>query len=285
MFKILGKKTIAAEVEMFVIEARLISKKAAPGQFVLVRVDEFSERTPLTIADFDREAGTITLVVQRIGKSTHKMCALKVGDSFQNVTGPLGTPTPIADYGTVVVVGGGIGIAPAFPIARAMKEAGNKVISIIGARTKALLFWEEKTASFSDELCVLTDDGSYGTKGLVTEALSGIINKGTRIDKVFAVGPVPMMRAVSEVTRPHNISTIVSLNPIMVDGTGMCGGCRVSVGGETKFACVDGPEFDAHKVNFNELVQRQRFYKEDELHAKEKCRLAPVKDSKPKTTN
>ena len=273
MFSIIRKIILAKDVEMFDIEAPLIAKKAAPGQFVLVRVDEFGERTPLTIADFDRETGAITLVVQCIGKSTRKMCALNENDFFQNVTGPLGMPTHIENFGTVAVIGGGIGIAPAYPVARGMKESGNKVISIIGARTKSLIFWEEKISSISDEIHVVTDDGSYADKGFVTDALSKIIEKGTKLDRVFAVGPVPMMRAVTEVTRPYNIMTIVSLNPIMVDGTGMCGGCRVSVGGETKFACVDGPEFDAHKVNFDELVQRQRFYKEDELHAKERCKL------------
>lgn len=273
MFRIIEKTTLATDVQMFTIEALSIARKAEPGQFVLVRVDEFGERIPLTIADFDRKAGTIILVVQCVGKSTRKMCALNKNDFFQNVTGPLGMPTHIENYGTVAVIGGGIGIAPAYPVARGMKEAGNKVISIIGARTKSLLFWEEKTSSISDEIHVVTDDGSYAKKGFVTDALYQIIENGTKLDRVFAVGPVPMMRAVAEVTRPFNIITIVSLNPIMVDGTGMCGGCRVSVGGETKFACVDGPEFDAHKVNFDELVQRQRFYKEDELHAKEMCKL------------
>jgi ferredoxin/flavodoxin---NADP+ reductase len=285
MYRICEKNTLAADVELLVVEAPLVAKKAAPGQFVLVRVDEFSERTPLTIADFDRSAGTITLVVQCVGKSTRKMCALKAGESFQNLTGPLGTPTHIQKYGTTVIIGGGIGIAPAYPVARGMKEHGNKVISIIGARTKSLIFWEDKMGTVSDELYVTTDDGSYGTKGLVTAILSNLIKNTVKPDFVFAVGPVPMMRAVAETTRPYNILTMVSLNPIMVDGTGMCGGCRVSVGGETKFACVDGPEFDAHKVNFDELVQRQRFYKENELHAKEKCKLVPPKDSEQKANS
>jgi ferredoxin--NADP+ reductase len=276
MFRIVEKRALATDVELFVLEAPLIARKAAPGQFVLVRVDEYGERTPLTIADFDRKAGTITLVVQCIGKSTRKMCALSSGEAFKNVTGPLGTPTHIEKYGTVAVIGGGIGIAPAYPISRGMKEAGNKVISVIGARTKQLVFWEDRMKSVSDEVFVTTDDGSYGSKGLVTGVLSSLINEGKTINLVLAVGPVVMMRAVADTTRPHAIPTIVSLNPIMVDGTGMCGGCRVSVGGKIKFACVDGPEFDAHKVNFDELIQRQRFYRDDESRAKEKCKLDPI---------
>jgi ferredoxin--NADP+ reductase len=280
MYKVVEKETIAPDVDVFVVEAPLIAKKACPGQFVLVRVDETGERTPLTIADFDRSKGTITIVVQRVGRSTVKMGAVNAGECFQNVTGPLGTPTHLEKHGTVVVIGGGIGIAPAYPVARGMKEKGNKVIVISGARTKDLLFWQDRMEAVSDEHYVSTDDGSVGTKGFVTTVLSGLIEKGEKIDRVFAVGPVPMMRAVTETTRPHEIPTIVSLNPVMVDGTGMCGGCRVSVGGETKFACVDGPEFDGHLVDFEELTLRQQFYRNEEVAELEKCRLELVNGGK-----
>jgi len=275
MYKIIEKEILAPDVNMFIIEARLIARKAAPGQFVLIRADEFGERTPMTIADFDRRKGTITLVVQKVGRSTMKIGRLSVGEGFENVTGPLGTPTHLDKYGTVVVIGGGIGIAPAHPVARGMKEHRNNVIVIMGARTKELLFWEDKMAAVSDELYVSTDDGSYGVHGFVTTVLGDLIEKGRNLDQVFAVGPVPMMRAVANTTRPHKISTIVSLNPIMVDGTGMCGGCRVTVGGETKFACVDGPEFDGHLVDFEQLMLRQQFYHDVE----EKCRLDSIEDT------
>ena len=276
MYEIIEKKILAPDVNMFIIEARLIAQKTAPGQFVLVRIDEFGERIPMTIADFDRDKGTITLVVQKVGRSTMKMSRLEPGDGFENITGPLGTPTHLDKYGTVVVIGGGIGVAPAYPVARGMKEHRNNVIVIMGARTKELLFWEDKMAAASDELHVSTDDGSYGIHGFVTTVLNDLIEKGGSIDQVFAVGPVPMMRAVANTTRPHKIPTVVSLNPIMVDGTGMCGGCRVTVGGETKFACVDGPEFDGHLVDFEQLMLRQQFYHDVE----EKCRLDSIEDTK-----
>jgi len=213
-----------------------------------------------------------------VGISTNKIGSVKPGECFENVAGPLGTPTHLENFGTVVVIGGGIGVAPAYPVAKGMREHGNEVIVIMGARTKELLFWEDRMASVSNELYVSTDDGSYGVHGFVTTVLSDLIEKGRRIDHVFAVGPVPMMKAVANTTRPHEIPTIVSLNPIMVDGTGMCGGCRVTVDGTTKFACVDGPEFDGHKVDFDELTMRQKFYADVEPHEKEKCKLDSVED-------
>ena len=278
MQKIVEKKVLAPDVFMSVIEAAPIAKKAAPGQFVLIRVDEHGERVPMTIADFDRENGTITIVVQKVGRSTTKMSMLGSGESFENVTGPLGTPTHLNNYGTVVVIGGGIGVAPAHPVARGMKEQGNEVIVIMGARTKELLFWEDRMTAVSDEIHVSTDDGSYGVHGFVTTVLDDLIRKDRRMDLVLAVGPVAMMQAVANTTRPHKIPTIVSLNPIMVDGTGMCGGCRVSVGGETKFACVDGPDFDGHLVDFDVLTMRQKFYSDMEPHGEQECKLDSTED-------
>ncbi len=271
---ILRKREIAPEVKEYVVGAPVVARKAKAGQFVIVRIDEEGERIPLTIADADLGAGTITLVVQEVGKTTIEMGRIEEGDAILNLIGPLGTPSHIESFGTVCVIGGGIGIAPIYPIAVAMREAGNRVISIIGARTKELLFWEDRMRAASDELYVTTDDGSYGVKGFVSDELERLINEGREISLVTAIGPVPMMRAVCETTRPHEIRTVVSLNPIMVDGTGMCGGCRVTVGGETKFTCVDGPEFDGHVVDFDELVQRQSYYKDLEAIAAEECRLA-----------
>jgi len=271
---IIRKRVIAPEVKEYVVRAPVLAHKAKAGQFVIVRIDEAGERIPLTIADADAAAGTITLVVQEVGKTTIEMGSLGEGDAILNLIGPLGTPSHIEKFGTVCMIGGGIGIAPIYPIAVAMRAAGNTVISIIGARTKELLFWEEKMREASDELYVTTDDGSYGAKGFVSNELERLIKEGREINLITAIGPVPMMRAVVETTRPHGIRTIVSLNPIMIDGTGMCGGCRVTVGDETKFTCVDGPEFDGHLVDFDELVQRQSYYKDAEAVAAEGCRLA-----------
>jgi len=261
---------------MFVVEAPRIARKAKPGQFVILRIDEKGERVPMTIADSDAERGAITLVVQEVGKTTVQMGTFQKGDRLLELVGPLGRPTHIAHFGRVVLVGGGIGTAPIFPIIRAMKEAGNFVIAIVGAKSKDYLFWEDKIAKFSDELLVTTDDGSYGTKGLVTDALRQVISREPRIDLVVAIGPVAMMKAVSETTKDPGIKTVVSLNPIMVDATGMCGGCRVTVGAKTKFACVDGPEFDGHLVDFDELMKRQRIYLEEEKLSLHKCRLRDV---------
>lgn len=266
MAKIIEKANIADAVYEFVVDAPLVAHKCRPGQFVIIRTDEFSERVPLTIADFDREKGYITLIVQAVGNSTRHLCdTFDVGDDILDVVGPLGQPSEMGNFGTVVVVGGGIGVAPVYPIARAYHELGNKVISIIGARNKDLIIWQDKMAAISDEVIVTTDDGTAGHKGFVTYPLRAMLEKGEKIDLVLAIGPVIMMKNVAAVTEPFGVKTTASLNTIMVDGTGMCGGCRVNVGGENKFACVDGPEFDAHKVDFANLLMRQQMYKNQEV--------------------
>ncbi len=264
MFKILKKKELSDVVTLFEIEAKDIAKKAKAGNFFVLKIHEQGERIPLTIADFDREKGTLTTVFQKVGKTTHHLGSLKEGDFISDVIGPLGRHSPIENFGKVICVGGGVGIAPVYPIARALKEAGNKVISIIGARTKDLIFWEEKMRNVSDELIITTDDGSYGRKAVVTVPIEEILKEDKDIKSVIAIGPAIMMKFVCITTQKYNVKTIVSLNSIMVDGTGMCGACRVEVGGETKFACVDGPEFDGHKVNFDLLMARQRMYPEEE---------------------
>lgn len=258
------KQQLAPSVQLFEVQAPLIAKKAKPGQFVILRVNEEGERIPLTIADFNREKGTITLIFQEVGASTVELGLLNEGEFLLDLVGPLGKATHIEKMGTVVCVGGGIGIAPVYPIARGMKEAGNEVISIIGARSEDILIYEEEMAAVSDELIITTDDGSKGRKALVTQPLKELLDSDKTISLVVAIGPVIMMKFVAETTRPYGVPTVVSLNPIMVDGTGMCGGCRVSVGQENKFACVDGPEFDAHKVDFESLMARQRMYKPHE---------------------
>lgn len=264
MFQILKKRELAENVDEFIVRAPLIAKKAKPGQFVIVRVTAKGERIPLTIADKDPEDGTITLMVQRVGKSTFHMSCFDEGNSLRDVVGPLGRPTEIRKWGHVVAVGGGLGLAPIHHIALGVKEAGNRLTTIMGFRRKDLIFWEDKMSVVSDRVIVTTNDGSYGMKGLVTDALLNLIEKGEKIDRVICAGPVPMMKAVAELTKDYGIPTIASLNPIMVDGTGMCGACRVTVGGEVKFACVDGPEFDAHQVDFDELMNRLRMFKDKE---------------------
>lgn len=265
MAKIIEKANIAEAVYEFVVDAPLVAHKCRPGQFVIIRTDEFSERVPLTIADFDREKGYITLIVQAVGNSTRHLCdTFEIGDDILDVVGPLGQPSEMGNFGTVAVVGGGIGVAPVYPIARAYHELGNKVISIIGARNKDLIIWQDKMAAISDEVIITTDDGSAGHKGFVTDPLKEMLEKGEKIDLVLAIGPVIMMKNVAAVTKPFGVKTTASLNTIMVDGTGMCGGCRVNVGGENKFACVDGPEFDAHQVDFANLLMRQQMYKNQE---------------------
>ena len=261
MYRILVKQQLAPSVQLFEVEAPLIARKAKPGQFVILRVNEEGERIPLTIADFNREKGSITLIFQEVGASTTELGLLNEGEFLLDLVGPLGKPTHIEKFGTVVCVGGGIGIAPVYPIARGLKEAGNEVISIIGARSKDILIYEDEMAAVNDELIITTDDGSKGIKALVTQPLKELLDSDKTISLVVAIGPVIMMKFVAETTRPYGVPTVVSLNPIMVDGTGMCGGCRVSVGQENKFACVDGPEFDAHKVDFESLMARQRMYK------------------------
>ena len=261
MYSIAFREDLSSSVHLFKVEAEDIVKKAKPGQFVILRVDDKGERIPLTIADWDE--GTITIVFMEVGKTTQKLATLSVGDSIADFVGPLGQPTEIDRFGQVVVIGGGVGIACVFPAARELKRRGNKVISIIGARSKDLLFWEDRIRSVSDETIVITDDGSYGRKGVVTQPLQEILER-EKIHRVFAIGPAIMMKFCAATTRPFGIKTIVSLNPIMVDGTGMCGCCRVEIGGKTKFACVDGPDFDGHEVDWDLLTNRQRAYLNEE---------------------
>jgi ferredoxin--NADP+ reductase len=267
VFTIVKKVNLSHDVYLMEVDAPYIARKAQPGQFVIVRVGDTGERIPLTIADNNSKSGTITLVFQEVGKSTMVMGGLKQGDSLDDVVGPLGLPSHIEKLGLVVCVGGGIGIAPVHPVARGYKEAGSGVISILGARTRDLLIMEDEMTRASTEVKVCTDDGSYGQKGFVTDVLRNLIEEGKPIDLVVAIGPVPMMEAVSKLTKSYGIRTVVSLNPIMVDGTGMCGACRVTVGGEIKFACVDGPDFDGHEVDFTELRMRQRMYLKEERDA------------------
>lgn len=269
MFRIVRKRTLASRITEFVVEAPLVARKRKPGNFVIVRVNEHGERIPLTICDANPQDGTITLIVQAVGKTTKLLGACKEGDSIQDVVGPLGNPSPIEDFGTVVCIGGGVGTAEVYPIAEALKKRGNAVHTIIGARSKDLIILEEEMRRICDAVSITTEDGSKGRKGFVTDELRAMIESGLHIDAVYAIGPVPMMKAVVAVTKPQEIKTFVSLNPIMLDGTGMCGGCRVTVGGEIKFACVDGPEFDGHLVNFEELVMRNRIYLEEERLADE----------------
>ncbi len=264
MFKIVHAQFIAPGIKRFTIEAPRIARKQRPGQFVIVRIVEQGERIPLTIERSDPEGGTVNIVVQSIGKTTNLLNSLETGDSILDIVGPLGKPSEIAKFGTVVTIGGGVGTAMAYPTAAAMKRAGNRVISIIGGRNKDLVILEEEMRGVSDTVFVTTDDGSHADKGLVTDKLRQLIENGTRIDLVLAVGPIPMMRAVAEMTRKERIRTMVSLNPIMIDGTGMCGGCRVQIEGKSEFACVDGPEFDAHRVDFAVLVQRNGMYRDAE---------------------
>jgi ferredoxin--NADP+ reductase len=264
MYRIVQAKLLGRNIKQFEIEAPRIARKQRPGQFVIVRLHENGERIPLTIEGSDLDKGTITLVVQSIGKTTHLMNSLEAGDAILDVVGPLGKPTEIENFGTVVVVGGSVGTAIALPAARALKQAGNHVIGITGSRTKELLILEDELRAASNETYVMTDDGSSGEQGLVTKKLQELIDSGREINYVLAIGPVPMMRAVAQVTGPKGIKTVVSLNSIMVDGTGMCGGCRVLVDNHSQFACVDGPEFDAQKVNFEVLMQRNNMYRENE---------------------
>ncbi len=277
MYKIARKMELGPNVKLMEIEAPLIAKKQKPGQFVVLRVHENGERIPLTITESNNERGTITLIFQEVGKTTRQLGQLNVGDAIPDLVGPLGVPAEIKDFGTVVVVGGGAATAVAYPEARELKKAGNKVLTIIGARTKDLIILEEQMKACSDELYITTDDGSKGHHGVVTDVLKQLIEKGTKIDFVVAIGPAIMMKVVAETTRPYKIKTVASLNPIMVDATGMCGVCRVSVGGQTKFACVDGPEFDAHLVDFDLLMARQRMYLDKERASLEKwekeCRI------------
>ena len=259
MFRIRSKKVLGPELKLFVVEAPEIAAKAQPGQFIILRECECAERIPLTIADFDRQEGTITIIFQEVGRSTRDLGLLEAGDSILDFVGPLGQKSEIENFGKVICVGGGVGVAPVYPITRALYEAGNHVVSRIGARNKDLLILEEEMRQVSHQLVVMTDDGSHGEKGFVTDSLRKLLSEDTYA-RVIAIGPLVMMKAVSEVTREFGVKTIVSLNPIMVDGTGMCGACRVAVGGETKFACVDGPEFDGHEVDWALAQQRAKMF-------------------------
>jgi len=278
LYEILENTQLAELVNRYRVYAPAIAKRRKAGQFVIIRIDEDGERIPLTIADADPAAGTLTLVVQEVGKTTARLTQCQPGDRLLDVVGPLGSPTHLERFGDVVMVGGGIGIAPAHPIAQAMKAAENHVVSILGARSKDLLIMEEDMRAASHEVLLCTDDGSYGRHGLVTDVLSDLIEERGEPDLVVAIGPPIMMKFVCLLTKEHDIPTVVSLNPIMIDGTGMCGGCRVTVGGKTRFACVDGPEFDGLQVDFDEMMKRAAFYREQEQLAYERfqhqCRLA-----------
>lgn len=261
VFNILEAQSLAPGVKRFVIEAPRIARRHQPGQFVIVRVHPRGERIPLTIASADAARGAIVLVVQSVGKTTHLLNSMETGDRLLDLVGPLGKPSEIARFGTVVVVAGGVGTAMAYPTAAALKSVGNRVITILGARSKEFVILEDEMRAISNELRITTEDGSYGSRGLVTDSLRQLIASGAHLDLVLTVGPLPMMKAVVDLTRPAAICTVVSLNPIMIDGTGMCGGCRVLVDGKSKFACVDGPEFDGHAVNFDLLMQRNSMYR------------------------
>lgn len=271
-YKILYKKELCPNQFELRIEAPYVVKNAKAGQFIILRSDEDGERIPLTIADFDKEKGELTIVFMAVGYTTKKLAQLNEGDEIPDLVGPLGQPTHIKKYGTVVCLAGGYGAAPCYLIAKSFKEAGNKVYMIMGARNKELIFWQDKMKDACDELFVTTDDGSLGIKGFVTNVLEKIMNR-EQVDYAIAVGPMPMMRAVANMTKPKNIYTEASMNPIMVDGTGMCGACRLTVGGEVKFACVDGPDFDAHKIDFDEVINRMKIYKEQEKERDESCNL------------
>ena len=271
VFRILAADLLSLSVKRFWVEAPRVAQHWQPGQFVIARVSGDGERIPLTIVDGDRDAGTICLIVQSIGATTRAINRLEVGDSLADVAGPLGTPSRIEAFGNVVVVGGGVGTAIAYPVARALHESGNQVTAIVGGRSREFVILEMELSRVCDRVLPATDDGSYGHPGQVTQVLADLLRRGETIDRVFAMGPVPMMRAVAEVTRPHSIGTTVSLNPIMIDGTGMCGGCRVLVGSATKFACIDGPEFDAHIVDFEVLTFRNLAYHEFEVARASGC--------------
>jgi len=272
MFKIFEKKRLAPGIVKLVIEAKEIAEAHKPGQFIILRIDEKGERIPLTVADKDIEKGLITIIFQEVGKTTYHLGKLNKGDYIRDLAGPLGKPTHIENFGTTLSIGGGIGVPLLYPITKGFKEKGNRIISIIGARTKELLVMEDEMKAISDIFRVCTDDGSYGIHGFVTQELKRMIEEGETINLVLGVGPVPMMKALCDITRSYGIKTYISLNPIMVDGTGMCGACRCEVGGETKYGCVDGPEFDGHQVNFDLLMKRLSMYKNQEAISLEKYR-------------
>lgn len=271
MYKILKKRYLAANAVEYVVDAPKVARHCKSGQFIILRVDEEGERVPFTICDFDRAAGTVTILVQTVGYSTMKLAEKEEGDSIADFVGPLGNPTDLSEFRHIVLVGGGIGTAVVYPQSKALREAGKAPVVIMGARTKELLMYEEGFRENSSRLMIMTDDGSYGQKGFVTQALQELLDSDKSVDCVFAVGPLPMMRAVCNLTKNYGVKTVVSMNSIMVDGTGMCGCCRLTVGGETKYACVHGPEFDGHLVDFDEAINRSKNYKEQE--AEHVCRL------------
>ena len=274
MYRIVKKQVLNPTVTRMDIEAPLIAKKAEPGQFIILRVDEKGERIPLTVADFDREAGTVTIIFQIVGATTEKLNHLEEGDCLQDFVGPLGRPSETEGLKKVAVIGGGVGCAIAYPVAKKLHQQGAEVHSIVGFRNKDLVILEEEFRAVSDKFVMMTDDGSYGEKGLVTNALEKLIAEGETYDEVIAIGPLVMMKFVVKLTKEHNIKTVVSMNPIMIDGTGMCGGCRLTVGGKTKFACVDGPDFDGFEVDFDEAMARGTMYRDFERHAyEETCNL------------
>ena len=268
MYRILFREDLTPDIHLFKVEAPQIARKAQPGQFVIVRSEGRGERIPLTMADWDEKEGSVTIVFMEVGTTTRKLSLLNTGDGILDFVGPLGRPTEIGRFGTVVCVAGGVGVAPMFPVARALKARGNRIISILGARSQELLFWEDYLRRVSHELTVTTDDGSYGRKGVVTEPLKELLET-VEVNRVLAIGPAIMMKFCSLTTKPFNVKTVVSLNPIMVDGTGMCGCCRVLVGGETKLACVDGPDFDGHEVDWDLLMNRQHSYLDEEKESLE----------------
>lgn len=276
-YKILSKNKLSENLYEIVVEAPYVVKNAKAGQFIILRVEEKGERIPLTIADINKDKNELTIVFMAVGHTTKKLASIEVGEEILDLVGPLGVPTHIKNYGTVICVAGGYGAAPAYLIAKAYKDAGNKVYMIIGARTENLIFWEDKMKSACEELFITTDDGSKGRKGFVTEQLKDITNR-EKIDLVMAIGPIPMMKAIADLTKSDNIHTIASMNPIMVDGTGMCGSCRLTIDGKVKFACVDGPDFDAHKVDFNEIIERGKIYKDMEKSANHECNLQKQAD-------
>ena len=282
MYKIVKKECLNPYVTLMEIEAPLIAKKAQPGQFIIFRIDEEGERVPLTIADFDREKGTVTIIFQKVGKTTKHLDTLNEGDSILDFVGPLGTASHLDGYKKVIVVGGGLGTAIAYPQAKALSQLGAEVTSILGFRNKDLIILKDKVNDVSKETVVMTDDGSNGNQGFVTQALRDKIENEKYFDLVIAIGPLVMMKAVCDVTKEYGIKTIVSMNPIMIDGTGMCGGCRVTVGGETKFACVDGPDFDGHLVDFDSAIKRSRMFKDKEIESEKKheCRLLKQGENK-----
>lgn len=281
MYKIVKKRVLNPQVKLMEIEAPAVAKKAEPGQFIILRVYDGGERIPLTIADYDRDKGTVTIIFQEVGKTTKLLGTLNEGESILDFVGPLGVASHLDGYKKVAVIGGGLGTAIAFPQAKKLHQLGAQVHSIIGFRNKDLIILEDEVKAVSDEIYVMTDDGSNGNKGFVTDMLKKLIEQGNQYDLVIAIGPLVMMKFVAALTKPHGIKTIVSMNPVMIDGTGMCGGCRVTVGGETKFACVDGPDFDGHLVDFDEAMRRQQMYKDHEKQSIEEheCKLGGVKNA------